>query len=109
MNDYIIFDKIGFPCSYDVVIEASFYTFTFKYNESCDLFTCTLAKGDNILVYDEPVVYGQPLFNDIYITGEFPAVNIVPLDLSGENKVITYDNFLRDVQLYIDNGEYSYE
>lgn len=109
MNDYIIIERIDFPYSYDVSFGASYFTLTFKYNEACDLFTCTLSKGDNVLVYDEPIVYGKPLFSDIYIAGDFPAVNIVPLDPSGESKAITYDNFLVNVQLYIDNGEHSYE
>lgn len=104
MKDYINIERTTFPCSCDVQIGAEFFNFLFKYNKSCDLFTCTLTKGDTVLVYDEPVVYGKPMFSDIYIAGLFPAANIVPLDESGEYDTITFDNFLRNVRLTVDNG-----
>ena len=104
MKDYIIIERTTFPCSCDVLIGAEIFNFLFKYNESSDLFTCTLTRGENVLVYDEPVIYGKPMFSDIYIAGVFPAVNIIPFDESGKNDTITFDNFLRDVKLTIDYG-----
>lgn len=104
MKDFINIERTNMPCSYDVFIEAEIYNFTFKYNKTKGFFTCTLTKGDDVLVYDEPIVYGKPLFNDIYVAGVFPAVNIVPLDESGDTDAITFDNFLRNVRLTIDNG-----
>ena len=104
MKDYIIIERTTFPCSCDVLIGAEIFNFLFKYNESSDLFTCTLTRGENVLVYDEPVIYGKPMFGDIYIAGVFPAVNIFPFDESGKNDTITFDNFLRDVKLTIDYG-----
>ena len=78
---------------------------TFKYNSECDLFTCTLSKGGEVLVYDEPIIYGVPLFQDVYDNDTFPCIDIVPLDESGEENEVNYDNFGETVFLTVDDEE----
>lgn len=104
MRDVIEIEKSEIPCSYDIVLGAEEFNLTFKYNEACDLFTCTLAKNDEILVYDEPFIYGVPLFADIYDSQKFPCLDIVPFDESHTEQTVTWDNFGEKVLLTIDNG-----
>lgn len=103
MRDYIEIDKNDLPYSYDIVLGAEEYRLTFKYNEECDLFTCTLSKDGAVLVYDEPIVYNVPLFQDVCDPETFPCVLIVPIDESGEENEVTFDNFGETVFLTIDN------
>jgi hypothetical protein len=103
MRDIIEIEKTELPCSYDIVLGAEEFRLTFKYNEECDLFTCTLSKDGEVLVYDEPIVYGVPLFQDVYDSDTFPCIDIVPLDESGEENEVNYDNFGETVFLTIDD------
>lgn len=104
MRNFINIERTTFPCSCDVLIGAETFNFLFKYNKSSELFTCTLTRGEDVLVYDEPIIYGKAMFCDVYVAGLFPAANIVPFDESGESDAVTYDNFLRNVRLTIDHG-----
>jgi hypothetical protein len=52
----------------------------------------------------EPIIYGRPLFRDIYQAGVFPCLDIIPLDESGEQKTVTFDNFGETVFLIVDNA-----
>ncbi len=103
MRDIIEIEKTELPCSYDIVLGAEEFRLTFKYNEECDLFTCTLSKDGAVLVYDEPIVYGVPLFQDVYDSDTFPCIDIVPFDESGEENEVNYDNFGETVFLTIDD------
>lgn len=103
MRDIIEIEKSEIPCSFDIVLGAEEFNLLFKYNEKADLFTCTLSKDDNVLVYDEPLIYGVPLFKDVYDSATFPCLDIVPYDESGEEKTVTYENFGKKVLLTIDD------
>jgi len=103
MRDVIEIEKSEIPCSFDIVLGAQEYNLTFKYNEACDMFTCTLRKNDQILVYDEPLIYGIALFADIYDSTLFPCVDIVPYDESGTEQAVTWENFGEKVLLTIDD------
>lgn len=103
MRDYIEVEKTDMPCSFDIVLGAEEFNLLFKYNEKSDLFTCTLSKNEKVLVYDEPLIYNVPLFKDVYNSENFPCLDIVPLDESGTENTVTYQNFGEKVLLTIDD------
>lgn len=103
MRDIIEVEKTELPCSFDIVLGSEEFNLLFKYNEACDTFTCTLSKNDQILVFDEPLIYGIPLFCDIYDSTLFPCVDIVPFDESHTEENVTWDNFGEKVLLTIDD------
>lgn len=103
MRDFIEIEKSNIPCSFDITLGAEEFNLLFKYNKSVDLFTCTLSKDEQVLVYDEPLIYGVPLFKDIYNSDTFPCLDIVPYDESGEENTVTYNNFGEKVLLTIDD------
>lgn len=105
MRDRIEIDKNLLPYSFDILLASERYNLEFKYNESFDLFTVTLSKNDKVLVYDEPLIFGMPLFGDLYTSGDFPILTIEPYDESGQETDITYDNFGETVFLTINNFE----
>jgi len=78
-----------------------------KYNKTKDLFTVDVSKDNEVICYAEPIVYGVPLFQDVFMVEKYPCLNIIPLDLSGNTDKVTFDNFYNTVFLYIDNEEVS--
>lgn len=101
MRSRIEIEKENIPYSFDILLGEETFELELDYNELADLFTITLLKNDEVLVYDEPIVYGIPLFSDCY-DDSFPALTIVPLDESGETDVITFHNFNETVFLTIE-------
>lgn len=81
------------------------YELHFSHNASADLFTVDLYREGELICAGEPIVYGVPLWHDVYKAETFPALNIVPRDLSGENSVVTFDNLGDTVLLIVDEGE----
>ena len=75
-----------------------------NYNETGDFFTVTLYK-DEELICTEPIVYGVPLFKDLWQSGDYPAIDIVPLDESGQSAAVTFSNFNELVFLTVDDEE----
>lgn len=73
-----------------------------EYNEVGDFFTLDLSKGEEILVSNEKIVYGEPLFSEIY-DARFPAPLIVPIDESGNETRVGWDNFNKTVFLVVMN------
>lgn len=102
MRDRIIVEKELIPYSFDILLGAEWFSLEFHYNETADLFTVTLSKDDEVLVYGEPIIYGVPLFMDVYQSGVFPALNIVPYDESEQETAVTWDNFNETVFLTIE-------
>ena len=110
MRDIIEVDKDLMPCNFNIVLGGEEFNMAFMYNKTADLFTCTLSKEGVVLVYNEPVIYGVEMFADIYKSGLFPMVAIVPLDEAGIETAVTYDNFGKTVFLTIaDESEAEYE
>lgn len=102
MRDTIEIEKDLLPYEFNILLGAEEFNLELKYNEKADLFTCTLSKDDNVLVYDEPLIYGKPLFSEILSSDEFPCLSLVPYDESGLSDSITYDNFGVSVFLTVD-------
>ena len=103
MRDIIEIEKELLPYSFDVVLAGEEFNMAMDYNKAADLFTCTLSKDGEVVVYNEPLVYGQELFADVYKANLFPALSIVPLDEAGIENTITYANFGKTVFLTIDD------
>ena len=93
------------PCSLLIKIVDRTYRMTFAYNEVGAFFTVNLelsSSGQNTpLVYGEALRYGKPLF-EAYNDERYPLPVICPLCLTGEDiSIITYDNFGKQVKLYL--------
>lgn len=104
MRDRILVEKGFIPYSFDILLGAEWFKLEFNYNQTADLFTVTLTKDDETLVYDEPILYGVPLFGDLYQSGVYPMPVIVPWDESQQETSVTWDNFNETVFLTIDQG-----
>jgi hypothetical protein len=95
-------DLLPYECAMQLAGEM--FTLRFDYNAMAELFTVDLYKDGELLCAGEPIVYGIPLWQDVYRADTFPAVSIVPMDPSGEYDQVTYDNLSSTVLLVIDNG-----
>jgi hypothetical protein len=103
-RDTIRISKNLIPYSFNIILAGEVFEIGIKYNEYADLFTISLTKDKELICSGEPIVYGAPLFQDIYVSGKYPALKIVPFDESNEIKQVTWDNFEETVFLMIDNG-----
>lgn len=104
MRDIIEIEKEEIPYNFDIVLDNDEYNLEFQYNQISDLFTCTLSKEDEVLVYNEPLIYGVPLFNDIDDSENFPYIRLIPYDISQQENEVTYKNFEETVFLTIDDN-----
>ncbi len=102
MRDIIEVEKELIPYNFDILLEKEEFNIYIMYNAVSDSFTVTLSKNGKILVDNEPVMYGVPLFKDVYNV-DFPCIDIVPLDESGQTDIVTWENFGKTVFLTIDN------
>lgn len=105
MRDRILVDKNLLPYSFDILLGAEWFELEFHYNKAADLFTVTLSKDESVIVHNEPIIYGVTLFSDLYQSGKYPMLDIVPIDESGQETAVTYDNFNETVFLTIKQGE----
>ena len=96
-------DKELLPYNFDIELAGEEFNIEVFYNKAADLFTATLSKGTEVLCYNEPIIYGVELFSDVYRSGLYPMLSIVPLDQSGEETAVTYENFGKTVLLTIDD------
>ena len=103
-RDIFNINKNMIPYRFDIILAGEVFEIGVKYNNYADLFTMSLTKNKELICAGEPVIYGVPLFKDIYVSGKYPTLKIVPFDESNENKEVTWDNFGETVRLIIDNG-----
>ena len=103
-KDRIEINKSLIPYTFDIVLGSEEFTFRVDYHHTGGFFTVELSKGEETLCSGEPIIYGRKLFSDIW-TPKFPAIDIVPIDLSKEYNAVTYDNLCEGVILAIDNEE----
>lgn len=108
-RDIIEINKELIPYEFDISLANETFRIGIDYNETAAFFTLSLSKrNEDTGAYDEicagePIVYGVPLWNDVYKSGKFPAPVIIPYDESGESDAVTFDNLNRTVFLTIDN------
>lgn len=101
--DTIIINKEIIPYTFDILLADELFNLRVDYNTSADLFTITLSK-DGEIVCVEPLIYGVPLFKDLFQPDKYPSLNITPFDESGQSQKITFDNLSETVLLIVDNG-----
>lgn len=104
MRDRINVNKQLIPYGFNIALGKERFNMRFAYNAASDLFTVSLYRDGKLLCLDEPVIYGVPLFRDVYESGRFPVLDIVPLDESGNEQEVTWKNFGSTVFLTIGNG-----
>lgn len=102
MRDRIEINKKLVPYSFTILLDDQWYELLIDYNKTADLFTVTLYKDDELII-TEPVVYGVRLFHDVWQPEDYPAIEIVPLDESGQNAAVTFDNLSVTVFLTVEN------
>lgn len=105
MRDVIEIEKELLPYNFDIELAGEEFNIEINYNKAANLFTATLMKDDEVLVYNEPIIYGVELFADVYISDKFPMISIVPFDQSGQENAVTYENFGETVLLTIDDED----
>lgn len=105
MRDRIIVKKELIPYGFNIALGKEKFNMRFAYNKRADLFTVSLYRDGKLLCHAEPVVYGVPLFRDVYESGIFPMPDIVPYDESGQEQSVTWENFGETIFLTIDNGK----
>lgn len=104
MRDRIPIEKGLMPYSFDILLGGEEFELALKYNEKAELFTATLSKDSEVLVYDEPIIYGNILFENEYQSGVFPALEMQAWDEAELETEVTYNNFGETVFLTIYQG-----
>jgi hypothetical protein len=99
-------DKENLPERFDIELGVELFTMEVDYNQTGDFFTVDLYQYDNPepLVLGEKLMLNQPLFRDIE-DSRFPAPTLIPIDPSGKENRITWDNFGVTVFLVVDDGD----
>ena len=73
-KDRIIITKDLIPYTFNILLADELFNLTVQYNETHDIFTIKLEKEGETLCEGEPIIYGFPLFGDLYQAGKFPAL-----------------------------------
>ena len=102
--DVIEIQKALVPYKFDILLAGELFSLHLNYNATADLYTVDLYRDGELICAGEPIVYGTPLWKDVYRAGVFPAVDIIPVDPSGECTKVTFDNLGETVLLMLDNG-----
>lgn len=105
MRDRILVKKELIPYGFYIALGREKFNMQFAYNRQSDLFTISLLRDGVLLCEAEPIVYGVPLFQDVYDSRTFPALQVVPVDESGQDQAVTWENFGETVFLTINNGK----
>ena len=108
MDDELIYldiNKALLPYRCDVLLGGELFTLQFNYNATAELFTVDLYRDGELICAGEPIVYGIPMWCDVYRQGTFPSVTIIPIDPSGESNAVTFDNLGDTVLLLVTDWE----
>ena len=105
LKDRILIEKDKIPYQFIIDLGQQQFTFKVKYNKFSDIFTLSLYKDNKLICADEPIMYNYPLFKDVYRSGDFPIITIIPLDEAEQTDIVTWENFNETVFLSIENGK----
>jgi hypothetical protein len=103
--DVLEINKDLLPYTCNIQLAGEIFTLHFNYNATAELFTIDLYRDNELICAGEPIVYGKPLWSDVYRAGIFPAVEIIPKNQSGGSNAVTFDNLGQTVLMIVDNGE----
>ena len=101
-KEYINIEKSLIPYRFEIELGAELFKMEIQYNYYGDYFTIDLFKDEEVLVYGEKIVYGEPLFSEVY-DERFPGPTIVPYDESGKENRVGYENLNVTVFLAVMN------
>ncbi|EFV74426.1 hypothetical protein HMPREF1013_05306 [Bacillus sp. 2_A_57_CT2] len=101
-KEYINIEKPLIPYRFEIELGAEIFELEIRYNEIGDYFTIDLIKDGEVLAYGEKIVYGEPLFSEIFDT-RFPGPLIIPIDESGQETRVGYENLNVTVFLAVMN------
>jgi len=98
---YVDVNTAKVPYKFSVKLIDRTYTFTIKYNDQGGFFTVDLetTQGE-VLAFGDIVRYGRQLFGSIE-DDRFPLPVIIPRAFSPGVDEITFDNFGKEVKLYL--------
>lgn len=100
---YIPIEKNELPVEFEIELGGVDYIFGVNRNESQDILTVDLWTIDRIpLVFGERLILNEQLWQDI-IDERLPAIDLMPLDESGAETELTFDNFMATVFIYVDD------
>lgn len=102
-RDRLLINKEMIPYTFNIPLGDELFHLEVSYNKTHDFFTIALSKDEEVICEGEPIVYGMPLFHDLYISGKYPALDIIPVDDSGEQDSVTFENLGATVFLTVDN------
>lgn len=105
----LVINKSLLPYECSIQLAGEIFGLQFNYNATADLFTVDLYKGGELICAGEPIIYGIPLWHDVYKAAAFPALDIIPIALSGEHNTVTRDNLSNTVLLLVDDGSWDVE
>ena len=94
-------ELLPYRCS--ILLAGELFDLKFDYNATAQLFTVDLYREGVLICAGEPIIYGVPLWRDVYKSDSFPALNIIPKDPSGEASAVTFDNLGETVMLIVEN------
>jgi hypothetical protein len=102
-------DKANIPEYFSIDLANETFILSFAYNEVGDFFTVSLLKPneageDTELIMGEKLTLNKPLWSD-FTNMDLPAPQLIPLDLSGQENRITWENLNVTVFLYVNDGE----
>lgn len=109
IRGYIPIDKESLPEIFEIPLGNVSYIMTVEYNESQNIFTIDLFDLDkNPIVLGEAMIINERLWRDI-VDNRIPSIDLVPMDESGKSKEITFQNFGKDIFLYMDDLPPNYD
>ena len=100
--EYIEIEKELIPYRFEIELGVELFEMEINYNLVHDFFTVNLYKDDEVLVLGEKVTYGVPVFEEVY-DSRFPGPTIIPIDESGIEQRVTYENLNETVFLKLVN------
>jgi hypothetical protein len=93
-------EKELLPYRFDMELADELFTFEVQHNERFDFFTIDLKKDGETLVLGEKVMLNRVLFS-LVADPRLPKVYLIPLDESGVESRVSYDNLGEKVFIYI--------
>lgn len=97
---YVPIQKNMAPYRFEILLGAEPFEIEVRYNADFDFFTVDLYKDGEALVCGEKLVYGVPLFVDVF-DQRFPVLQLVPKDDAGLEARVGYSTLGETVFLQV--------